>query len=115
AAVVIATPAHRHGLAARLLARGLGVGELADQGRYIVADAGESLESFMVEGQPDAARFGELVGPLIAQAASTHPQRRVHAFGEMVALLYDDGQRDAAIRLEELWNDLAKTVPFSLM
>ena len=34
--------------------------------------------------------------------------RRIHAFGEMVALLWADGNRDGAIRLEELWNELRK-------
>src|SRR5256886_15995148 len=32
----------------------------------------------------------------------------------MVALLWAAGKRDAAIRLEELWNDLAQTHAFSL-
>ena len=35
-------------------------------------------------------------------------------FGEMVALLWADGNYDAAIRLEELWNDLQETYSFSL-
>jgi signal transduction histidine kinase len=32
----------------------------------------------------------------------------------MVAILWKDGNRDAAIRLEELWNELAKIHPFAL-
>src|SRR5207248_431872 len=35
-------------------------------------------------------------------------------FGELVALLWADGNRAAAIRLEELWDDLGKTHSFSL-
>src|SRR5262249_10898309 len=35
-------------------------------------------------------------------------------FGEMVALLWRDGNYEAAIRLEKLWNDLARRYSFSL-
>ena len=41
--------------------------------------------------------------------------RRVRAFGEMVALLWAQGNQAGAIRLEELWNDLARTHLFSLL
>ena len=41
--------------------------------------------------------------------------RRVRVFGEMVALLWEDGQREAAIRLEAAWNELARELPFSLL
>ena len=69
-----------------------------------------------VDGWPDAARFAEVVGGLIerVRAASGGEARRVAAFGEMVALLWMEGKADAAIRLEELWNDLARTHAFSL-
>jgi PAS domain S-box-containing protein len=33
----------------------------------------------------------------------------------MVALLWAEGRREAALQLEELWNDLARTQPFSLL
>ena len=36
------------------------------------------------------------------------------AFGEMVALLWEDGKYDAAIRLEQLWNELGKEHSFFL-
>jgi signal transduction histidine kinase len=66
----------------------------------------------MIDGQPEPGRFHEVIGGLIAKAADGRP--RVRAYGEMVALLWADGNRDAAIRLEELWNDLGRTRPFSL-
>jgi len=39
----------------------------------------------------------------------------VRAFGEMVAVLWERDQREAAIELEELWNELLGHHPFSLM
>ena len=36
-------------------------------------------------------------------------------YGEMVAVLWDQGNVAAAIELERLWNDLAIRHPFSLL
>jgi signal transduction histidine kinase len=116
AAVVIATKEHRDGLARRLRMWGLDTNWAVAQGRYVALDAAETLSKFMRDGWPDAARFAEVVGGLIekVRAASGSEARRVAAFGEMVALLWMEGKADAAIRLEELWNDLARTHAFSL-
>jgi signal transduction histidine kinase len=115
AAIVIATSAHREALERRLQARGLSTAKSIRQGRYIVLDAAEMLQKFMVEGFPDAARFGELLSTFVVRArAAVEPGARVVAFGEMVALLWEDGKYDAAIRLEQLWNELGKEHSFFL-
>jgi signal transduction histidine kinase len=116
AALVIATKEHRDGLARKLKMWGLDTNWAVAQGRYVALDAAETLSKFMRDGWPDAARFAEVVGGLIekVRAASGSEARRVAAFGEMVALLWMEGKADAAIRLEELWNDLARTHAFSL-
>ncbi len=44
----------------------------------------------------------------------TEGGRRVHAFGEMVALLWASGNREGAIRVEELWNELGRVHRFAL-
>lgn len=116
AGVVIATKAHRAGLAKRLTARGLDITLAAKQGRFISLDAAEVLAQFTLDGWPDGARFADLLGGIIggAAAAVNSEHQRVAAFGEMVALLWAEGKREAAIRLEQLWNDLAQTHGFSL-
>jgi signal transduction histidine kinase len=115
-ALVIATKEHRDGLARRLKMWGLDTTWAVAQGRYLSLDATETLAKFMVDGWPDVARFVEVVGGLIERVRATNGSeaRRVAAFGEMVALLWMEGKADAAIRLEELWNDLARTHTFSL-
>ena len=112
ACIVIATSAHRQGLEERLQAEGLDLAQI--HGQYIPLDAGETLAQFMVDGEgPDPDRFTQVIGNLIMQASKG--QRRVRALGEMVALLWAEGNRLAAIRLEELWNELQnKIAPFSL-
>ncbi len=116
AAVVIASKAHQDGLAQRLRARGLDITLAIEQGRYISLDAAETLARLLVNDWPDARRFAEVVGGAIEHAQTTMEgkQRHVAVFGEMVALLWAEGKHEAATRLEQLWNDLAKTHSFSL-
>jgi len=105
-AVVIATPEHHEGFRARL--------DLpADFQNVLFLDARETLSSFMLGDMPDAQRFQQSVGALIARNAAG--DRRVRAYGEMVDLLWRDGRAEAAIRLEELWNELGKQYSFSLL
>jgi PAS domain S-box-containing protein len=115
-AVVIATKAHREGIAQQLKANGLNIGVAIRQGRFVSLDATETLAKFMVAGQPDQERFTSVIGEVIvrAQKATGREDARVAAFGEMVALLWAEGKTEAAIRLEQLWNSLAETHTFSL-
>ncbi|HEV7234634.1 MAG TPA: ATP-binding protein [Ktedonobacteraceae bacterium] len=112
ACIVVATQPHRESLEERLQEDGLEVAAARLQGQYISLDAAAILAQFMVDGEPSPARFTEVFGRIIADAA--HGRRRVRIFGEMVALLWADGKRAEAIRLEELWNDLARTHSFAL-
>ncbi|MBC8030028.1 MAG: MEDS domain-containing protein [Pyrinomonadaceae bacterium] len=112
AALVVATQAHRDSLDELLIANGLDVANAKARGQFVSLDAAEMLTRFMVDGSPEPGRFNEVIGGLIASVSDGRP--RVRAFGEMVALLWADGQYQAAIRLEELWNDLQKAHTFSL-
>jgi signal transduction histidine kinase len=116
AAVVVATKAHRHGLAHRLEARGVGLTAAVRERRYVALDAAETLASFMVKGLPDAARFAKVVGGVVKQAAAagTGENSKLAIFGEMVALLWQQGNSRAVIELERLWNELAGSHSFSL-
>lgn len=112
AAIAVATPAHREQLAESLTQAGLDVALLRDRGLYIDLDARELLNTFMAGGSPDRALFRKNVGTLIAQASAGG--RTVRVFGEMVALLWAEGNVAAALALEDLWNELAETHTFSL-
>ncbi|HEX6062327.1 MAG TPA: ATP-binding protein [Candidatus Limnocylindria bacterium] len=114
-AIVIATPTHRDALERRLNAERIDTSGARRSGRYVPLDAGETLARISTEGWPDPVKFGEIVGGIVGRAAALSPAGHVVAFGEMVALLWAEGRRDAAIRLEELWNDLAKSHSFALL
>ncbi len=112
AGIVVATKAHREALEELLQEYGLDVAAARASGTYISLDAAETLSKFMVEGSPEPALFARVIGDIIARAAEGG--QRVRIFGEMVALLWADGNYDAAIHLEELWNDLQEIYSFSL-
>lgn len=116
ASIVIATRAHRDGLAQRLQNCGLDLAVATQQGRFVTLDAAETLARLMVNGWPDAELFRLVVGGVVEQArlASRTGNPRIAAFGEMVALLWSEGKTEAAIRLEQLWNELARSYAFHL-
>src|SRR5688572_28100639 len=103
--IVIATEAHRDGF---------DVDSACAAGRLVLLDAREMLDKLMVDNMPDWERFVREVGGTITLCAHA-PRSRVRAYGEMVDLLWRDGNSKAAIRLEEMWNDLARTHPFTLL
>ena len=113
-ALVVATTVHREALGDRLAADGFDVSCARRQGRYLALDAGETLATFMRNGWPDADRFSASVGRLL-ERTTARGRRGVRAFGEMVNVLWDDGEREAAIHLERLWNLLGHRVPFLLL
>ncbi len=116
-AIVVATESHRGRLVQRLKTQDLDVDASIKEGRYIPIDAGGTLPIFMVNDMPDSVRFFEVVGGLIRAAAKAgkteHP--RVAVFGEWVSLLLAEGNTEAAIWLEQLWNQLTMTYEVDIL
>ncbi|GAC1388042.1 MAG: hypothetical protein NVS1B7_7850 [Candidatus Saccharimonadales bacterium] len=110
--IIIATPLHRQMLQDRLANAHIDYLVAQRQGQLIFLDAAEALETFMVNSMPDSNRFFEVVGGLIDQAASHGNPTR--AYGEMVALLWREGNPKAVMALERLWEELLKIYSFSL-
>jgi signal transduction histidine kinase len=102
-AIVIATPEHRAEF--RRMCRG----------DVVMLDARETLATFMVGGMPDRNRFEEVVGRLLDEMIAKHPAEVVYAYGEMVDLLWRDGNQRAALQLEELWNEAGARRRFHLL
>ena len=97
-AIIIATEGHLNNLAHTLKRRGVSITAAVTEGRYIALPAPELLSKFIVDGVPDPVLFSEVVGEVINRAAeaSRAEDHRVVAFGEMVALLWAEGQTEAA-------------------
>ena len=111
-ALVAATPAHRLAFGARLADAGLDPAAAQLSGALVMVDADAAVRRLTVAGQVDRAAFGTEVGQVLRDAVATG--RPVRVFGEMVTVLWDAGQVNAALELESLWNELAREIPFTL-
>ena len=111
-AIVVARPEHMALFEHHIALRGGSVQRAVDAGQLQLLDAKTTLERFMLDGEPQWQPFHAAIGGQIAEMRLRFPV--VRAYGEMVDILWQDGSRDAAIRLEEFWNDLARLQTFSL-
>jgi hypothetical protein len=112
-AIVIATSAHVSLFIERLTALGVDVPEMAARRRLLFLDAAQTLDRFMVDGEPDRSRF---LG--VTTAALDHVRssgcREVRLYGEMVDLLW--GTRlGATVELERLWDEVLRDERLSLL
>jgi hypothetical protein len=114
-AIVVASPAQRAAIVRELVARGVDVVRLQRSGDFILLDAEETLTVFMRNGKPDAERFTARMYEVIRTARRGRIACTLRIYGQMVDILWQNGQHDAAIRLEVLWNQLANTEAFSLL
>ena len=108
--LVIATPEHRWSLRERLEEHGLS--DVLGQGRFVELDARSTLDQFMRDGTPDPDQFDRTVGSLVRDHAADSP---LHGFGEMVDVLWSEGNAVGALELERLWSGLQDRVSFSLL
>jgi len=112
----IMTSSHRSALERRLIAQGMEVREATKNGRLVMLYADQTLSEFMTAAGPSRERFLFQFGDRLRrlQTAAALKNKRLVVFGEMVAVLWAQQRHDAAIRLEELWNELAETCSFYL-
>lgn len=83
--------------------------------QLVVLDAEETLARFMDGDMPDVGRFLDVVGGALGASMRERPRRFLRAYGEMVDVLWRQGNRRAAVALEGLWNELAHQHSFSLL
>ena len=113
--VVIATQPHRKAIALRLKAKGLDPEATGRHQSSLWLDARETLSTFMVGATPDRSLFYSSVGAAIESSRRSTPHSVVRAFGEMVDLLWKDGNVNGAAQLEALWNELGREQHFNLL
>jgi MEDS: MEthanogen/methylotroph, DcmR Sensory domain len=112
AAIVIARPAHREALNQALADQGVDVRAAGKDGLLTTLDAADTLAVFMEDGAPNPKLFRDLFATVIEGASAG--RRVVRVFGEMVAVLWSWGNVAGALRLEDLWNELAESHPLRL-
>src|SRR5437867_2366900 len=113
--VVIATEPHRNAFLRRLSNEGFDVDDASRSGHLTLLDARETLSAFMVDDKPSGERFRKTVGPVVDRGTRRTNGGVLRLYGEMVDLLWKDGNTEGAIELAELWNELGNDYAFSLL
>jgi hypothetical protein len=78
--------------------------------RYLAFDVADALSPFMVDDWPDEERFWKTGISLMTRAAAAArcEPPGVVAAGEVCPTLLRNGQTEAAIRVERLWDELGR-------
>jgi hypothetical protein len=105
--LVIASPERGAALAGALQESRTDLDRAVHERRILFADSGETLDRFMLDGMPDWRRFERTISALIQQL-QTPSGCGIRAYGDMVAALWQRGQRTAAARLEQYWNRILR-------
>ena len=111
--IVIASAQHTATFIAELTARKLERALVS--GQLLLLDARTTLSRFMVDGAPDGEKFRAVLREALDRARADQPNARVRAYGEMVDLLWRDGNASAALQLEQLWNEEGSRHSFELL
>lgn len=108
AVIVLARESHREPLLQTLRENGLDMSAAIEDRRYIPFDVVEVLGTLFVGNTPDPERFRKVAGDIIAAAKAGRGLSRVALCGECAPTLLSQGKAEAAIQLENLWDDTIK-------
>jgi hypothetical protein len=106
--ILVPTAAHWEAFRPRLEAEGVDVKAAQDNGQLTVVDADELLPRFMKDSMPDAPVFLGLAADVIAKARGENRYPKVRWWGEMVNVLWEQGNVAASMNLEDQFDRLAK-------
>jgi len=110
--IIIATAEHLAAIETRLINQGFNMHFLVSANRYIALNAEDTLKKFMISEQINEGLFMDCITKVIHRGQKN--TGKIRAFGEMVAVLWQRGLREATIELERLWNKLHHKDNFTL-
>jgi prepilin-type processing-associated H-X9-DG protein len=105
--ILVATQPHWKNISGRLHAKGFDTEALFRDGQLTLLDADATLPKFMAGTLPDGNIFKPLAKQTIARARAGGKFPRVRWWGEMVNVLYVDGNVRGSTRLEEFFDQVA--------
>jgi hypothetical protein len=112
--VVVAATSHIADITLELNALGADTEVAKQQGRLFLGDAQEMLAGLIADGQPDWDRFESIFGSAVRQVSAWASNSGVRTYNETAGILWKEGLRSSAIRLEQLWNKLIRSTASSL-
>jgi DcmR-like sensory protein len=105
--ILVPTAAHWEAFRPRLEAEGVDVNAAQGSGQLTIVDADELLPRFMKDTMPDAPVFLGLAADVIANARGEGRFPKVRWWGEMVNVLWEQGNVAASMSLEDQFDRLA--------
>jgi hypothetical protein len=112
-AVVIATAPHLEALTDQLRHAGVSLNIAFSRHRYIPLQADELMAEFITRDGPEEERLTRVAADLLARAHQG--SARVRIFSEVTSLLWERGERDVALRVEQWWHRLCDHLDFSTL
>jgi hypothetical protein len=106
--ILVPTSAHWEAFRPRLEVEGVDVKGALARGQLTVVDADDLLPRFMKDSMPDAPVFLGLAADVIASARGGGQYPKVRWWGEMVNVLWEQGNVAASMSLEDQFDRLAK-------
>jgi len=108
--IALVTEAHNISLTRRVQASADLASAIGER-HYILVNINALLAKVMINGWPDRPRFMDTIGELVIEAArrATGRNPRVAAVGECASTVWVHGYLEAAIQLEHLWDEMAKS------
>jgi len=100
--ILVATSEHLQAIEERVLSLKIDVNNFKNSGQLTFLDAQETLDKFMVKHLPVPEKYFALMDEVVGKKLTQYPQLKV--YGEMVNLLWSEGNFDGTIALEQLWN-----------
>lgn len=105
--ILVATGLNWLNISPRLESKGFRIPELFERGQLTLLDASDTLPKFMAGGAPDGKIFKPLAQDTIRRARRGGKYPRVRWWGEMVNVLYVEGNGKGSYRLEEFFGEVA--------
>jgi hypothetical protein len=105
--ILVATDPNWANISRRLEGQGFDIPALFDRGQLTLLNASETLPKFMSHGMPDGKVFKPLASQTIEKARCGGKYSRVRWWGEMVNVLYVDGNGTGSHRLEQFFDEIA--------
>jgi len=106
--ILVPTAEHWDAFRPRLEAEGVDVKAAQARGQLTVVDADELLPRFMRDAMPDAPVFLGLAADVIGTARAEARYPKVRWWGEMVNVLWEQGNVEASMALEDQFDRLAQ-------
>lgn len=113
AVVIYARPSLRKSVIRKLEQVGIEVGNYKQLGQIKFFDVEYILSCFYTEDIVNESSFQDLIGSSLQDLRPRFGKIRI--FGEMVNVLWKNGEYEAAMKLEECWNNLSRKFEFSLL